>query len=215
MPDSAVLAAVREARLASLKAQADLDAAAAAQAAAVEAAANPPAEPVVTEPAAEPVASAAEPAPSAEPPAEAKAAPVATFKAAYVSDDGVIYGIGAYAESFDRDDDNLRTKALVKMAYDFCAASTRTFKACHKEELGADLVASMPGAPILKSGRVLKAGEEIPSNDPVTGIDLKAEPIAWFVGVRPRDPDVSEMARKGEIVGFSWGAYVDRELVKE
>lgn len=146
--------------------------------------------------------------------AEAKetAGPV-TFKAAYVSDDGVIYGIGAYAENIDLDDEVLRTKALVGMAYDFCSASTRVFKANHQDELAADLVASMPGAPILKSGRILTAGEDVPENDPITGICLKSQPIAWFVGVRPSDPAISEMARKGGVAGFSFGALVAREAI--
>ena len=101
--------------------------------------------------------------PVVETPADPKetAGPV-TFKAAYVSDDGVIYGIGAYAENIDLDDEVLRTKALVGMAYDFCSATNRVFKANHQDVLAADLVASMPGAPILKSGRILAAGEDVP-----------------------------------------------------
>lgn len=132
------------------------------------------------------------------------------FKAAYVSDDGVIYLIGAYAGNVDKDNEVLQTKALVDMSYDFCSAASRVFKCNHKTEIGADLVASMPGAPRLKSGRILKFGEEHPENDPITGIDLDAEPIAWFVGVRPHDKSVAEKAKAGEIVGSSWGAFVDR-----
>jgi hypothetical protein len=143
-------------------------------------------------------------------PADGKAKPIA-FKTAYVADDGVIYLIGAYAENIDLDDDVLRTKALVKMAHDFTARDKRTFKANHKDEIAADLVASMTGAPILKSGRTLAAGEELPDDDEIIGIDLKAEPIAWFVGVRPHDATITDAARKGEIIGASWGAYVDRE----
>lgn len=157
----------------------------------------------------------------AEKPADAsetdatKAEPLATFKAAYTSDDGVIYAIGAYAGNVDDDDDVLTTKALVKMAYDFTRSSTRTFKACHAEEIGAELVASMPGAPLLKSGRVLHYGETIPDDDPVVGIDLKAEPIAWFVGVKPTDPKVSELAKAGGLSGLSWGAFASREAIVE
>ena len=154
--------------------------------------------------------------PVVETPADPKetAGPV-TFKAAYVSDDGVIYGIGAYAENIDLDDEVLRTKALVGMAYDFCSATNRVFKANHQDVLAADLVASMPGAPILKSGRILAAGEDVPEDDPITGICLKSQPIAWFVGVRPQDPAISEMARKGGVAGFSFGALVAREAIKE
>jgi hypothetical protein len=135
------------------------------------------------------------------------------FKTAYVSNDGVIYLIGAYAGNVDLDDEVLQTKALVTMAYDFCSAEKRTFKCNHKDAIPADLVASMPGAPILKSGKVLKYGEEMPEGDEIVGIDLKAEPIAWFVGVRPHDPEIAKKAKAGEIVGASWGAFVEkREL---
>jgi hypothetical protein len=144
--------------------------------------------------------------------AESKAAPV--FKAAYASDDGVIYCIGAYAGNVDLDEDVLQTKTLVAMAYDFTKAAARTFKANHTDALEADLVASMPGAPILKSGRVLKFGEEIPDDDEVTGIDLKAEPIAWFVGLKPHDPAVAQLARDGKLAGTSWGAYATREVIE-
>jgi Putative phage serine protease XkdF len=147
-------------------------------------------------------------------PEDQKARPIA-FKAAYVSDDGVIYGIGAYATNVDLDNDVVATKALVKMAYDFCAASERTFKANHQENLDADLVASMPGAPILKSGRILTAGEALPDDDPITAICLKSEPIAWFVGVRPHDPEIAKAAKAGAVAGFSFGAYVEREAIKE
>lgn len=148
-----------------------------------------------------------------EKPAEAvidgeKAQPV--FKSAYVSDDGVIYLIGAFAGNVDLDDDVLQTKALVDMAYQFCSSEKRTFKCNHKDELAADLVASMPGAPILKSGKVLKFGEQMPEDDEIVGICLKSEPICWFVGVRPHDKAVAEKAKAGEIVGSSWGAFVDR-----
>lgn len=151
---------------------------------------------------------AAAAAAAAAKPGDEKAKPV--FKTAYVSDDGVIYLIGAYAGNVDADNEVLQTKALVDMSYDFTSAATRTFKANHKDEIKADLVASMPGAPILKSGKVLKFGEDMPADDEIVGIDLKAEPIAWFVGIRPHDKAIAEKAKAGEIVGASWGAFVDK-----
>ena len=83
-----------------------------------------------------------------------------------------------------------------------------------RQEIAADLVASFPGAPILKSGKTLTWGEEMPPDDEVIGIDLKAEPIAWFVGVRPHDKALAEKAKAGEIVGASWGAYCDRTPIE-
>jgi len=175
--------------------------------AAVAVAEPPVVEPVAEKPAAE--------APVAEVPAvEVKeTAKPMTFKSAYVSDDGVIYLIGAYAGNVDDDSDVLHTKALVKMAYDFTSGGTRRFKANHKEDLAADLVASMPGAPILKSGRVLAYGEDVPNDDPITGICLKSEPVAWFVGIRPHDKSIAEKAKAdpGFIAGASWGAHVQVE----
>lgn len=143
--------------------------------------------------------------------AEAKAA---TFKAVAVDDQGVIIGIGAMAGNIDRDGEVVQVGALLQMAYDFCASKARTFKANHDDaaELSADLVASMPGAPVLKSGRILKAGEDLPDDDPVVGINIeKGNEIAWFMGIRPHDPAVLEAARKGEIVGFSWGGFAAKE----
>lgn len=142
---------------------------------------------------------------------EEKKAAAPRFKAIAV-DDGVIIGIGAYAENVDLDNEVVDKANLVKMAYEFCASADRTFKANHQEELGADLVASWPGAPILKSGRKLADGESLPDDDPVIGISLeKGAESAWFVAVRPHDPEVAKAAKAGEVVGFSWGATVTKE----
>lgn len=198
MPDS-VLDVVRQAREAvgsPTLTRESVDAAnAAAAQAAVDAQATPDAE-------------------AAKPAEEIKetAKPV-TFKAAYVSNDGVIYLIGAYAGNVDLDNDVLQTKALVDMSYDFCSSKARTFKANHKNDIAADLVASMPGAPILKSGRVMAYGEDLPEDDPITGICITSEPVAWFVGIRPHDKAIAEKARAGEIIGSSWGAFVDRHEI--
>ncbi len=204
--ETSVSQVIRDARVAAAKASADE--AQAAQVATNKVAEEAAAAKLLAAAEAQAAAAAASSAAAAAG-GETKAAPV--FKAAYTSDDGVVYCIGAYAGNVDLDKDVLQTKALVRMAYDFTKAGTRTFKANHNEKLEADLVASMPGAPILKSGRVLKAGEDMPDDDPVTGICLKSEPIAWFVGIRPHDPEVVKLAKAGKLAGTSWGAFASRE----
>lgn len=139
-----------------------------------------------------------------------KARPV--FKAVAVDDQGVIYGIASMV-TVDREGEIVEKGALLQMAYDFCASKARQFLFNHDKDapLDADLVASIPGAPILKSGRVLKAGESLPDDDPVVGIDIqKGNEIAWFVGLKPHDSRVLEQARKGGH-GFSWGGYASKE----
>lgn len=137
------------------------------------------------------------------------------FKAISTNDTGVILGIGAAAENIDLDDEVMRKADLVRMSYDFCSASTRTFKANHKEEIGCDLVASWPGAPIFKSGKVLKAGDAIPADDPIIGINIeKGSETHWFVAVKPHDAEVLETAKKGGIAGFSWSGLVKKTPVK-
>lgn len=160
----------------------------------------------------------AEPAPpTAEAPPELveKEAAGVVFKSAYVGDGGVIYAIAATSGTVDLDDDVLSTEALVKMAYDFTSAGTRTFKANHSDAVEADLVASVVGAPILKSGRVIAYGESLPEDDPMIGISLEGQPSAWVVGIRPKDRAVAELAKAGGIAGLSWGAYATRSPIKE
>ena len=197
--ETSVSQVIRDARVAAAKASAD-------EAQAAQVAANKVAEEAA---AAKLLAAAEAQAAAAAATGETKAAPI--FKAAYTSDDGVVYAIGGYATNVDDDKDTLQTATLVRMAYDFTKAGTRTFKANHNGEIKADLVASMCGAPILKSGRVLKAGEELPDDDPVTGICLKSEPIAWFVGIKPSDPEIVKLAKSGKLAGTSWGALAKRE----
>lgn len=133
------------------------------------------------------------------------------FKAVSTDDTGVIVGIGAAAENIDLDDEVMRKADLVKMAFEFCASKARTFKANHKEEIGCDLVASWPGAPIFKSGNVLKAGEALPTDDPIIGINIeKGSETHWFVAVKPHDASAVEAAKKGDIAGFSWSGPVKK-----
>ena len=139
--------------------------------------------------------------------------PVQTFKAVNVDNQGVIIAIGA-SVGLDREDDAVTKAALIGMAYDFCAASNREFRANHDAEavLKADLVASFPGAPILKSGAILAPGAEMPEGDEIIGIDIrKGNETHWFVGIKPHDPAITEAARKGELAGLSWGGYARKE----
>lgn len=153
------------------------------------------------------VAAAAKPVePVVEPAAEEKGM---TFKAVCVDDQGVIIGIGASIAT-DNDNESVSKGALIGMAHDFCSSDNRAFRANHDKGMAidADLVASWPGAPVLKSGRILAPGEAIPQDDAVVAINIeKGKETHWFIGVKPRDPRVLEQARKGELVGFSWGGY--------
>ena len=141
----------------------------------------------------------------------AKAKPIA-FKALGVDEHGVIVGIGAVAGNIDLDNETLAQKGLVTMAYDFCGANARVLKANHGETMPkAELVASWPGAPILKSGAILAPDAMPTDEDPIVGINIeKGKETHWFVGIRPNDDAVLEEAKKGGIAGFSWGAYVTR-----
>jgi predicted flap endonuclease-1-like 5' DNA nuclease len=165
-------------------------------------------ETATTEPAAE-VAPEASPAEAQPAPAEEKAM---AFKAVCVDDQGVIIGIGA-SIAVDRQDEAVTKAALIGMAYDFCASSDRAFRYNHdaKANVDAELVASWPGAPVLKSGKILAPGEDVPADDPVVAINIeKGKETHWFIGVKPNDPQVLEAARKGEIVGFSWGGFAQK-----
>ncbi len=141
------------------------------------------------------------------------------FKALSVDtgDHSVIVGIGAAAENIDLDDEVIRQHDLVAMSYDFCASKARAFKANHADPLPkAELVASWPGAPILKSGRVLKVGEALPTDDAVIGINIeKGRETHWFVKVRPNDAAIVEAAKAGDVAGFSWAGLVNRTPVTE
>jgi hypothetical protein len=133
--------------------------------------------------------------------------PKPTFKAVKVDDQGVIIGVGA-SIGLDREEDTVEKGALLGMAYDFCASKAREFRANHDKDvvLDAELVCSWPGAPVLKSGKILEPGAEIPEDDAVVAINFeKGNETHWFVGIRPKDARVTEAARKGELVGFSWG----------
>ncbi len=149
-------------------------------------------------------------------------APSFSFKAIGSSTDGVIIGIGAAAGSpskLDKDDEFVSKADLTKMAYDFCSAKDRTFKANHQEEIAVDLVASWPGSPIIRTDdgvRVLKADESLTDEMNVVGIDItKGAETHWFVGARPKDPDIAALAAKGGIAGFSFGALVTRTAIEE
>jgi hypothetical protein len=137
------------------------------------------------------------------------------FKSAYVSDGGVIYAIAATSGTVDLDDDVLSTAALVQMSHDFTSAGKRTFKANHTDAVEADLVASMTGAPLLKSGKILSPGQSIPTDDPLVGLSLEGEPTCWVVGIRPTDKAVADLAKAGGIAGLSWGAYAKRVPLEE
>lgn len=145
----------------------------------------------------------------AESPVTADEAKAMTFKAVSVDDRGVIYGIGG-SIARDKQDEDVEKGALIGLAYDFCARADRTFRPNHDQTatVDAELVESWLGEPVLKSGRVLAPGEAVPANDP---IDLaqcrKGQETHWFMTVKPKDPAILDAARKGELVGFSWGGF--------
>ena len=137
-----------------------------------------------------------------------------SFKAIAVDESGehgVIIGIGAVAGNVDKDRERLSMKGLVDMSYDFCADKSRVLKLNHSEiHPTAELVASWPGAPILKSGRVLAPSEAIPADDPVVGINIeKGKETHWFTKIRPNDPEILKAAREGKL-DYSWGAHIGK-----
>lgn len=169
--------------------------------------AETPVVPPVAEPVAPPAETAEKPAENAE--AEQKAM---TFKACSVDDQGVIVLIGSAADIEDRDKETVEKGAVLRMAFDFCAGATRTFKANHDHEIACDLVASWPGSPVLKSGRLIESGEKLPDDDPVVAINIeKGRESHWFVGVRPHDPEVLKAAREGKLGGASWGGWATKQ----
>jgi|GEM_PF-3642572 len=107
--------------------------------------------------------------------------PKATRKAVAVDNQGIVVAIAAVEAG--------ETGTLRAVAYDFCAKANVT---------NGDLVASWPGAPLLKSGRVIAKGEVLPDDDPIVGIDiLKGHETHWFVAIRPHDDSIIEAARAG------------------
>lgn len=148
---------------------------------------------------------------------EGKAGPV--FKAGHVIPDPmdatVIIGIGAVAENVDLDNDVLSKAALKRLAHDFCSNRNgeQKFKANHGEELKCDLVQSWIGAPIVRASdgtlSVLKAGQCWPDSATYAGISNEDD-THWFVAVQPSDPNIVQMAKAGQIVGFSWSGFVQR-----
>lgn len=147
-----------------------------------------------------------------------KGAPVTMRALKADADSGVIFGVGGAAgdvNKLDLDGEFVAKADLTKMAFDFCASETRSFKANHKADVKAALVASIVGAPIIKDEkaaggtRILKADEKLTDEMEVVGINTeKGNETHWFVGVRSEDPDVIAAMKAGEVVGFSWGADV-------
>lgn len=150
-----------------------------------------------------------QPIPEKKPEEKAKLGDL-TFKAVKVDDQGVIT-LCASSIAKDGDNDTVQKGAMIGMAFDFCGSKDRIFHANHDKgaKIDAQLVESCIGVPVLKSGKVLEPGQEIPSDDPfdhVRTMDAaKACNTHWFVSVRPTDARIVEAAKKGEIVGASWG----------
>lgn len=138
------------------------------------------------------------------------------FKA-LAAHEGYITGIGAAAgspEKLDLDGEFVNKADLMKMAYDFTSAPKRTFKANHKTEIDAKLVQSWVGAPIIEDGdgvRVLKADEKLTPEMNVVGIDIRpGNESHWFVGAKLPEALAD---KAGEVVGFSFGANVNKVKV--
>lgn len=152
--------------------------------------------------------------------APAKKARGMAFKAINVDDMGVITFIGGAvgdANRLDLDGEFVAKGDLITMAFDFCSAPERVFKANHEDVVKADLVQTWVGAPIIKDGdaiRSLKADEVLTKEMEVVGISTeKGAETHWFLSARPQDPELIEKAKKGDIVGGSWSASVTKTVV--
>jgi hypothetical protein len=147
-------------------------------------------------------------------------APKISLKAVATDEMGVITFIGGAAGSADKldlDGEFIGKADLVKMAFDFCSAEGRTFKANHSEPIDCALVESFVGAPIIKDGdalRTLKVDETLTKDMDVVGINIeKGNETHWFMSVKPADSEVVEIAKAGGIAGGSWGAFVSKTEV--
>ena len=142
------------------------------------------------------------------------------IKAIGSTPDGVIVGVGASAGSpnkLDLDGEFFSKADLVRMAQDFCSSRDRAFKANHQKPLECDLVSSWAGCPVIREDgrlRTLKADETLTDAMNVVAINIeKGKETHWFVGVKPRDPALVELAAKGGIAGFSVGVLATRKEV--
>lgn len=142
------------------------------------------------------------------------------FKAVGVDEFGVITLIGGASgtpDKLDLDGEFVSKGDLIKMAFDFAANAQRTFKANHSEPIECELVENWVGPLLVDGGsgvRALKANEKLDlSKMSVRGVGVRDQSDAgayWLVGVRPKDPEILEMAQKGQIAGASWGAQCNK-----
>ncbi|MDB5069618.1 MAG: hypothetical protein JWM87_729 [Candidatus Eremiobacteraeota bacterium] len=138
---------------------------------------------------------------------------------------GVITAFASAAGIVDRDGDRISQDDLTSMAYGFTGSQTRVFKANHTDVLDkVELVGSIVGAPILKSGRTIALGEELPpqsDSDPrvakgeavdlVIGMNIeKGKATHWLVELDPHDPEIVEKAKTGGLAGLSVGIRASR-----
>lgn len=126
---------------------------------------------------------------------------------------GLIVGIGG-SISKDKEGDEVERASLRKLAHEFCTSKSQLLCANHDEGIPIDggTVGYWVGAPVTKSGRLIKPGEDLPKDDPVVAINFeKGNDTHWFFELRPSDPEILEAARKGEIVGFSWAGMAQKE----
>jgi hypothetical protein len=138
----------------------------------------------------------------------------ATVKAGTGANSGVIYGVAA-SVNVDLDNEQLEQPSLMSFAHDFVASTKRTFKANHTEYVKVQLAESWTGIPLIQDGetvRALKAGEVLDPKAEVVGISFKGEPTHWFIGIKPDDASIIEAHKAGELVGFSWGAFVQKQV---
>lgn len=163
---------------------------------------------------------AAKPADAAAPADGEQKASSVSFKAIAVDEFGIVYGIGGAAGStakLDKDGEFIEKGDLCRLAFDFCAKGGRKFNANHDRgwSIDAQLVESWVGAPIIRkegATRTLSANEVLdPATMTVIGINVeKGNETHWFVGVKPLDPEIVELAKSGGVAGFSWGAHVSK-----